>query len=164
MLGIPGLDGLGLVHSLFGIAALLLGLLVLLCRKGTRYHRRIGQGYVLAMVLLNATALMIYDLYGRFGPFHVAALVSRATVVGGFIPAYLQRPRATWMRHHAAAMCWSYIGLLAAFVSEIATRVPGVRFGWGVVAATIGVVAVGAVLVRTRLPRILRAVAEVRSV
>jgi hypothetical protein len=32
------------------------------------------------------------------------------------------------------------------------------------VAATIGVVAVGAVLVRTRLPRILRAVAEVRSV
>jgi hypothetical protein len=68
------------------------------------------------------------------------------------------------MRHHAVAMCWSYIGLFAAFVSEIATRVPGVRFGWGVVAATIGVVAVGAVLVRTRLPRILRAVAEVRTV
>lgn len=164
MLGIPGLDGLGLVHSLFGIAALLLGLLVLLCRKGTRVHRRIGQGYVLAMVLLNATALMIYDLYGRFGPFHIAALVSLATVVGGFIPAYFRRPGAAWMRHHATAMCWSYIGLLAAFVSELATRVPGVRFGWGVVAATIGVVAVGAVLVRTRLPRILRAVAEVRTV
>jgi hypothetical protein len=110
------------------------------------------------MVLLNGTGLMIYDLYGRFGPFHVAALVSLATVVGGFIPAYLRQPRATWMHHHAAAMCWSYVGLVAAFVSEIATRVPGVRFGWAVVAATLGVVAVGAALIRMRVPRILREV------
>jgi hypothetical protein len=60
------------------------------------------------------------------------------------------------MRHHAALMCWSYVGLFAAFVSEIAARVPGVRFGWGVVAATVAVVIVGAVLINGRVPTIVR--------
>src|SRR5919108_5806657 len=135
MFGIRGLDAFGLVHALFGVAALTLGLTLLLRRKGTRAHRRIGQGYVLSMVLLNTTALMIYDLYGRFGPFHVAALVSLATIGAGFIPVYLRRPPAAWMQLHATFMCWSYVGLLAAFVSEVAVRVPGIGFGTAVVAA-----------------------------
>ena len=157
MLGIPGLDGVGLVHTLFGFAALLLGFLVLMGRKGTVVHRRLGQSYVFAMVALNVTALMIYDLSGRFGPFHIAAIVSLATVLAGLIPVVFRRPRETWMRLHAALMCWSYVGLSAAFVSEIATRVPGVRFGWSVVAATVAVVMVGAVLINGRVPTIVRA-------
>ena len=40
--------------------------------------------YVLSMLLLNITALMIYDLYGRFGPFHVASVISLATIGAGF--------------------------------------------------------------------------------
>jgi uncharacterized membrane protein len=162
MLGIPGLDGMGLVHTLFGFAALALGALVLMSRKGTLVHRRLGQTYAFAMIALNVTALMIYDLYGRFGPFHIAAVVSLATVIGGLIPVVFRRPRETWMRHHAALMCWSYVGLFAAFVSEIATHVPGVRFGWGVVAATIAVVMVGAVLINGRVPSIVRAVNQGR--
>ena len=158
MLGLPGLDGVGLVHTVFGSAALLLGFLVLMGRKGTLIHRRLGQSYVIAMIALNVTALLIYDLYGRFGPFHIAAVVSLATVLAGLIPVVFRRPRESWMRHHAALMCWSYVGLFAAFVSEIATRVPGVRFGWGVVAATIAVVIVGAVLINGRVPSIVRAV------
>ena len=158
MLGIPGLDGVGLVHTLFGFAALLLGFLVLVRRKGTLVHRRLGQSYAFAMIALNVTALLIYDLYGRFGPFHIAAVVSLATVLAGLFPVVFRRPRETWMRHHAALMCWSYVGLFAAFVSEIATRVPGVRFGWGVVAATVAVVIVGAVLINGRVPSIVRAV------
>ena len=156
MLGIPGLDGVGLVHTLFGFAALLLGFLVLMGRKGTLIHRRLGQSYAIAMIALNVTALLIYELYGRFGPFHVAAVVSLATVLAGLIPVVFRRPRETWMRLHATFMCWSYVGLFAAFVSEIATRVPGVRFGWGVVAATIAVVMVGAVLINGRVPTIVR--------
>jgi len=158
MLGLPGLDGVGLVHTVFGSAALLLGFLVLMGRKGTLIHRRLGQSYAIAMIALNVTALLIYDLYGRFGPFHIAAVVSLATVLAGLIPVVFRRPRESWMRHHAALMCWSYVGLFAAFVSEIATRVPGVRFGWGVVAATIAVVIVGAVLINGRVPSIVRAV------
>ena len=157
MFGIRGLDPFGLVHALLGVAALILGLAVLLRRKGTRVHRQIGQGYVLSMLLLNATALMIYDIHGRFGPFHVASALSLATVGAGFVPVYLRRPRRAWMLRHATFMCWSYVGLLAAFVSEVAVRVPGVGFGSAVIAATRVVVAGGAVLIHTRVPRILAA-------
>ena len=83
MFGIRGLDAFGLVHSLLGVAALLLGLAVLLRRKGTPVHRRIGQAYVVSMLFLNVTALMIYDLSGRFGPFHIASLISLITVGAG---------------------------------------------------------------------------------
>ena len=38
MFGIHGLDALGLAHALFGVAALLFGLAVVLRRKGTRTH------------------------------------------------------------------------------------------------------------------------------
>jgi uncharacterized membrane protein len=157
MFGIRGLDPLGLIHTLLGIAALLLGLAVLLRRKGTRVHRRTGQAYVLSMILLNATALMIYDLYGRFGPFHVASAISLATVGAGFVPVYLRRPPSSWMQLHATFMCWSYVGLLAAFVSEVAVRVPGVGFGSAVIVATVLVVAGGTVLIHTQVPRIVAA-------
>jgi uncharacterized membrane protein len=157
MLGIRGLDPLGLVHALLGVAALILGIAQLLRRKGTPLHRRVGQAYVLSMALLNATALMIYDLDGRFGPFHVASLVSLATVAAGFVPVYLRRPRDAWMHLHAYFMCWSYVGLLAAFVSEVAVRVPGVGFGAAVFVATAVVMASGAVLIHTRVPSILGA-------
>ena len=53
MFGIPGLDGLGLIHTLFGLVALLAGCAVVIGRKGTRIHRRIGRAYVAAMLLLN---------------------------------------------------------------------------------------------------------------
>jgi uncharacterized membrane protein len=164
MFGIRGLDSFGLVHALLGVSALIFGLAVLLRRKGTRVHRRIGQAYVLSMLLLNTTGLMIYDLYGRFGPFHVASIISLATVGAGFVPVYLRRPRAAWMPLHATFMCWSYVGLLAAFVSEVAVRVPGVGFGSAVIAATVVVVAGGAILIHTRVPRFVMAVAKTRAV
>jgi uncharacterized membrane protein len=152
--GIRGLTPFGLVHALLGVSALLLGLAVLSRRKGSRVHRRIGQAYVVSMLLLNATALMIYHLFGRFGPFHVAAVISLATIGAGFVPVYLRRPRGAWMELHATFMCWSYVGLLAAFASEIAARVPAIGFGAGVVAATVLIVAGGAMLIHTRVPRI----------
>lgn len=158
MFGIRGLDGFGLVHAGFGVAALALGLGIVLLRKGTQTHRRIGQFYLVSMLLLNATALCIYDLYGRFGPFHVASLISLATLLAGFVPVFLRRPRTRWMELHATFMCWSYVGLLAAFLAEIAVRVPGMRFGPAVIAATVVVVALGALAIHTRVPKI---VAEV---
>jgi predicted membrane protein DUF2306 len=112
------------------------------------------------MILLNATALMIYDLYGRFGPFHVASVISLATVGAGFVPVYLRRPPSAWVQLHATFMCWSYVGLLAAFVAEVAVRVPGVGFSSAVIVATVLVVAGGAVLIHTRVPRILTAFAK----
>jgi hypothetical protein len=112
------------------------------------------------MPLLNSTGLMIYDLSGRFGPFHVAALVSLGTIVAGVVLAFLRRPPGHWVEMHGTFMAWSYVGLLAALISEIATRVPGVSFGVGATAATVIVVAGGALLIHTRVPTIARALAR----
>src|SRR5688572_20218407 len=111
MAEIHGLDPVGTVHLFLGLLAVTLGLAVVVMRKGTVAHRRAGFFYAVVMVLLNATALMIYDLFGRFGPFHTLALVSLATLAAGVVPVWLRRPRA-WLELHARFMSWSYAGLL----------------------------------------------------
>jgi uncharacterized membrane protein len=156
MLGIRGLDAFGAVHASFGLAALVLGAGVLVLRKGTALHRRIGQIYAAAMLLLNATALAIYELFGGFGVFHVLALVSLATLAAGVLPVWLRRPREGWLEVHARCMSWSYLGLLAAFFGEIGARVPGVDFAAGVIVPGTIVMVTGAVLIRTRLPRLVK--------
>lgn len=126
MFGVPGLDPFGLIHAALGLLALVLGLAVVLQRKGTRLHRGTGYAYVSAMLLLNATALAIYDLYGRFGPFHGAALISLATVAAALVPAITRRPKGKWLNLHAEIMCWSYVGLVSAFLAEVSVRLPGI--------------------------------------
>ena len=156
MFGIPGLDAGGLVHATIGVAALLLGLPVLLLRKGTAVHRRLGLLYVLSMVLLNVTALSIYDLFGRFGIFHWLAILSLATVSAGVLHVWLRWPARSWMELHAQLMSWSYAGLVAAFFAEIGARVPGVGFATGVIVPTIAVTAIAAVLIHRGVPRIIK--------
>jgi len=154
MFGIRGLDGFGLVHGIFGLLALVFGLAVFLQRKGTPSHRNWGYAYAVSMLLLNVTALVIYDLFGRFGPFHYAAVFSLATVLAATVPAMLKRP-AAWLDFHAMFMSWSYVGLVAAFIAEIAVRVPGVAFGAGTIFSMILAVAGGAVLIHTRVPKLI---------
>jgi uncharacterized membrane protein len=158
---------LGWIHTVAALAALTAGAAVLLTRKGTRRHRQLGWTYVVSMLALNVTALLIYRLFGRFGPFHVGAVFSFVTVVAGTAAALGARrararrdtaTRARALELHYQLMTWSYVGLLAAAVSELATRVPALRprpeqglaFGLTVAAATLLVVGVGARLIRRR--------------
>jgi uncharacterized membrane protein len=158
---------LGWTHSVAAVAALVAGAAVLLTRKGTRRHRQLGWAYVVSMLLLNVTALLIYRLFGRFGPFHVGAVFSFVTVVAGTAAALGARrararhdtvARARALERHYQLMTWSYVGLAAAAVSEIATRMPTLRprpdqvlaFGVTVAVATILVVGIGAQLIRRR--------------
>lgn len=123
------------------------GAAVLLRRKGTRTHRWIGWVYVASMLLMNGTALMIYRLFDGFGPFHAGAVFSLVTVVGGIVPAVRRRP-ANWVERHSAWMSWSYVGLWAAAMLEVATRTPVFRFWWAVLVATLAVLGIGAILIR----------------
>lgn len=141
------MNPLGLFHTTCALLALASGAAVLMRRKGTRSHRRLGWLYVASMLALNGTALMIYRLFGGFGPFHVAAVASLLTVVAGIVPAYRRKP-ANWVEHHYAYMTWSYVGLWAAAVAEVGTRVPGFRFWWAVMAGTVAVLGIGAVMIR----------------
>lgn len=132
-------------HIIAAVAALLLGLLVFLLRKGTRLHVQVGIGYVISMLVMNVTALGIYRLTGNLNPFHVGALFSLATVLAGWVPAIRRKPHGHWMQMHFEFMSWSYVGLVAAAVAEAATRVPNAPFVGVVVFGSAAVFLIGGI-------------------
>lgn len=134
-------------HIGTAVSALIFGLWVLFIRKGTRLHKQLGYAYFFNMLGLNISALFIYQLTGHFGPFHGAALASLLTLIAGFIPAYLRFPRGRWLEFHYEFMNWSYLGLIAAGVSEAATRIPSAPFWPAVVASMFAVFLIGGMLI-----------------
>ena len=76
---------IGWVHFVLAIAAIGAGAAVALARKGTSRHRQLGRTYGFLLIGVNVTAFMIYGLFGRFGPFHISALISLITVLAGWI-------------------------------------------------------------------------------
>ncbi len=148
------LDFLGGLHTLIGFLAIGFGAAVFPAVKGGSVHRRMGRLYAWSMFGLNGTALMIYDLFGGFGPFHVAALISLATLIAGLWP--LRRRTPGWLQRHAIFMCWSYVGLIAATAAEIASRIPGWDFGPSVVASSLATILVGGLWIHTRIGSVLR--------
>ena len=156
------MDTIGWIHLYSALVALAAGTWVIARPKGTTTHRRVGWLYFASMLTLNVTALMIYRLTKFFGPFHVAALGSLATLVIGIIPAWRRKP-ANWLDHHYFWMGYSYLGLLAATVAETATRLPALQtFSGGpnptfwavVVVASVSVFVAGGRLVKSRHERI----------
>lgn len=119
----------GVIHLASAIGALATGTLVLVMHKGTRRHKRIGYVYTVLMLTLNFTAFCIYRLFNGFGPFHLAAILSLVALVAGMGPVLLRKPATRWLSLHFAFMYYSVIGLYAAFVSEVVTRIPGLPFG-----------------------------------
>ena len=129
---------LGMTHVGFGICALTMGAFVLALPKGTRSHRVVGYLYVACMVLLNATALGIYRLLGHFGPFHALALISLITLGAGLIPVLRKPVTSRAMIKHLMTIGWSYVGLWAATMAEIAVRVPAAQnIAGGMAAGTV---------------------------
>tara|TARA_B110000858_G_scaffold198483_2_gene265555 strand:+ start:7171 stop:7701 length:531 start_codon:yes stop_codon:yes gene_type:complete len=115
---------LGRSHVLAAILALMAGPILFLSLKGTIKHKWLGYFYVVAMLLVNGTALSHYTLTGTFNLFHFFAIFSAATI----IPAtwFIWRAKKTGSKNsymgHAIMMSWSYFGLFAALISETATR------------------------------------------
>ncbi|MDT8413777.1 MAG: DUF2306 domain-containing protein [Flavobacteriaceae bacterium] len=110
----------GLVHLIFALLALVFGTAVLFMKKGTPVHKKAGYLYLISMLVMNATAFGIYRLFGGFGIFHYAALLSLFSLIGGIYPAY--RRRSGWHLQHLEVMLWSVVGLYAAFAAEISVR------------------------------------------
>lgn len=145
---------LGTAHVALAIASLILGAMIFLQQKGGRRHRRLGYLYAGALLLVNSSALLVYEDSPGFGPFHILAMVSLATLSGGFIPAFLRRPADVWLEFHAYFMSWSYVGLVAAGASQMGTSLVGP--GWSpVVIPTVLIMVVGALLIHGRVPGIL---------
>ena len=122
-------------------------------RKGTRRHRWLGRSYVVAMLGLNGTAFMTYELFGGFGAFHWMAVISLASVLYGYIPTWNKRPG--WKTKHAFFMAGSYVGLIAALAAETFTRTSILPFWWSVWGASLLVIFVGVRIMMSRIPRLL---------
>jgi len=144
-----------LLHMATAAIAIVAGLFVLLQVKGTRRHRRIGYLYVTSMVTLNVSSFFIFKLTGEFSPFHVAAFLSLATVIAGFLPVYWRRPTEGWLEVHFQFMVWSYIGLLAATASELAVRIPESPFWWAVIVSSAVIIMAGALILAHNRPKLL---------
>ncbi len=144
---------LGVFHLMTAIAALLVGALVLFARKGTRRHRWLGRAYLFSMLALNFSALMIYEVFDGFGVFHWLALLSLASVLAGYQAVWRKFPG--WKVPHAHFMVGSYVGLVAAAVAEVASRVPGWSFGASVFISSAVVIVAGVALMRKLLPKAL---------
>ena len=146
---------LGWIHIALALAALAAGAAVGLAAKGTTRHLRLGRTYAFLMLGVNGTAFMLFGLFGRFGPFHVAAFLSLLTVAAGWIPARSRSSRR-WVERHAYFMSGSYVGLLAAAAAETLGRIPDTPSGhpaWGmVISATVAVSVAGFVVMRRYLP------------
>lgn len=146
------MSNLGIIHTALAVIALASGIAIFTITKGSTRHRMIGYGYVVSMVGLNVTALMIYRLFNRFGPFHVLAVISLITLATGFVPAFTKRPKSGWLDQHYRGMLWSYVGLVAAAASEFLTRIPlfsrsGWTFAIAVLIASGVIVSIGGVII-----------------
>lgn len=146
----------GLVHLIAAVLAVVTGTAVVLSRKGTGSHKWLGRGYVLMMLTVNVTALMIYELFGRFGLFHWLALLSLITMLLGYWPARSRSPG--WKVRHAYFMSGSYVGVIAALAAELLTRTPWLPFFGATALASISVISVGLVLMFRFIPRLLQGV------
>ena len=144
-------DNVGMIHLVSAILATVFGTMVLVMKKGTANHVRAGYAYTISMVVMLITAFMIYRLFGGFGIFHIAAIVSTFTLAGGMIPVIRKRPRKRWLEMHLAFMYWSVIGLYAAFASETLTRIPDTPFFGMVGIATFAIMLMGTLFYRRYL-------------
>ena len=135
----------GWVHFVAAVIALLSGTAILALRKGTGLHVKIGYVYTVSMLVVNLTAFMIYRLFGGFGIFHIAAMISLLTVLAGILPAWLRKPENNWLGLHFGFMYWSVMGLYAAFAAEVLTRIPDTPFLGMVGYATGGIMLLGGV-------------------
>lgn len=137
---------IGAVHLFASVVALATGTQVLWMDKGTQLHRQIGHVYCASMLVVIITAFSIYRLFGGFGVFHILAIVSFVTLLAGMLPVLLKKPRNSHIALHFSFMYWSVIGLYAAFVSEMLTRIPESPFFGMVGIATFVVMIIAQIL------------------
>jgi uncharacterized membrane protein len=124
----------GLIHLISGIVAIIFGGGVLLMKKGTLLHRRVGYLYVASMVVLIISSFFIYRLFGTFGLFHFFSLVAIFSLVAGMLPMFKKVKTPKDYETHFTRMYWSVVGLYAAFAAESFVRIPKLGSFWQIVA------------------------------
>lgn len=146
----------GTIHIVAAGLALLAGLAIFARPKGTGLHRRLGRAYAALMLFVNVSALATFEQSGGVGPFHYLAVLSLATVCAGLGFLFFSGSAGVGRAVHGYLMAWSWVGLLAAGASQLATMAwPGVP-GLTVAGTSFVVCAIAGFAIHARLPVILR--------
>jgi len=117
---------LGWVHLVASLAALAVGMLVLLRPKGTLVHKQRGRVYALAPLVTNVTALGIYRRRIFFFP-HWLAIAALIVTTVGVLAAHFKVPRRAWLHVHLTCLLTSLYILVGGGVNEVFLRVDVLR-------------------------------------
>ena len=110
---------LGLIHTVFALASMIFGAVVLIKPKGDKKHMQLGYLYVWSMILMNLTAFGIYN-FGCFSLFHGFAVFSLITLAAGIYPT-IKKSKGWYPRHFYFMSC-SVVGLFFTLVDDVAIR------------------------------------------
>lgn len=126
------------IHIGAACITLVLAALVLLMPKGTRFHKRTGYVFSMALLALNISAAFLFNLTGRFNFLHVFVWISLGSLMYGIVPAIRRKP-AHWLRMHISGMTGAALGVWAAGFAELTIRL----LPWFLTASQIIVAAIG---------------------
>jgi uncharacterized membrane protein len=120
--GFVGLSVAGWIHTIFSCIGILVGAEQVLRTRRDRLHKWFGYVYVTCMVIGDLAILTVYRFNGHFNAFHVGALANLLCIAMALQPM-LARPRPLqWKLKHYLWICWSYVGLWAAALTEFIIR------------------------------------------
>jgi uncharacterized membrane protein len=113
----------GAFHLAMAIVGLLTGAYLLLTVKGTKLHKSIGYVFSAALLIVNVSALFIYDFNdGKPSVFHYLIVVSMSFLGYGLYPMFKKPSLPGRIKRHIAGMSGAALGLWAAGATEYFVR------------------------------------------
>jgi len=113
----------GLIHFISSVIGLIIGLYLLIVKKGTSSHKLLGKIFGFSLVVVNISALFIYDFNdGKIGPFHYLIPVSLFFLLYGWIPMLQKKKTPKTINKHIIGMIGASLGLWAAGATEYYMR------------------------------------------
>ena len=113
----------GAFHVVMAISGLLTGAYLLLASKGTKLHKAIGYVFSGSLLVVNISALFIYDFNnGKPSVFHILIIVSMFCLIFGLYPMFKKPAPRGRIQQHIKGMTGAALGLWAAGATEYFVR------------------------------------------
>ncbi|MEQ9297909.1 MAG: DUF2306 domain-containing protein [Cyclobacteriaceae bacterium] len=114
---------IGGVHVVSSFIGLLTGAYILLAKKGTNVHKKTGYVFAVALLLVNISALFIYDFNdGSISVFHCLIPISLFFLIYGMYPMLRKTQKKIRLNRHIIGMNGAALGLWAAGATEYFVR------------------------------------------
>jgi uncharacterized membrane protein len=143
----------GAIHTAAASVGIVTGATQVIRTTRGAFHRRLGYVYIGAMTIADLTVLGVYRFTGSFNFFHGLALFNLFSMAMALRPMLMKPRPFQWKINHYMWICWSYVGLLAAGVTEFLLRVPKVNWVTSTLVGSFGVMIVGGMIVMRLRPK-----------